>query len=54
MGRVRVVAEADAGWTAYATFDTRSLGEFKHKEVRYLNIREEGQLDEAQIASWMK
>jgi hypothetical protein len=29
-------------------------GESKHKEVRYLDIHEDDQLDEAQIANWMK
>ena len=29
-------------------------GESKHKEVRYLDIREDDQLDEAQLAAWMK
>ncbi|MGK9166301.1 DUF1801 domain-containing protein [Inquilinus limosus] len=28
-------------------------GESKHKEVRYLDIRE-GELDEAQVAAWVK
>jgi hypothetical protein len=29
-------------------------GESKHKEVRYLDIREDDQLDEAQLAAWVK
>ena len=29
-------------------------GESRHKEVRYLNIHEDGQLDEAQFADWVK
>ncbi len=29
-------------------------GESKHKEVRYLDIREDDQLDEAQFAGWVK
>jgi hypothetical protein len=29
-------------------------GESKHKEVRYLDIREDEQLDEAQLAGWVK
>ena len=29
-------------------------GESKHKEVRYLDIREDEQLDEAQLAAWVK
>jgi hypothetical protein len=29
-------------------------GESKHKEVRYLDIREDDQLDEAQLADWVK
>src|SRR5215468_1533833 len=29
-------------------------GESKHKEVRYLDIHEDDQLDEAQIANWVK
>jgi len=29
-------------------------GESKHKEVRYLDIREEDKLDEAQFAAWVK
>ena len=29
-------------------------GESKHKEVRYLNIHEDDQLDEAQFAGWVK
>ena len=29
-------------------------GESKHKEVRYLDIREDGQLDEAQLATWIR
>jgi hypothetical protein len=29
-------------------------GESKHKDVRYLDIREDDQLDEAQFASWVK
>jgi hypothetical protein len=30
------------------------LGESKHKEVRYLDIRESDQLDEAQMATWIR
>jgi hypothetical protein len=59
----------DQGWflnfhcfTKYvkiAFFSGRSLqplppGESKHKDVRYLDIHEEDQLDEAQLASWVK
>ena len=29
-------------------------GEYKHKEVRYLNIHEDDQLDEAQLAAWIR
>jgi hypothetical protein len=29
-------------------------GESKHKEVRYLDIREHDQLDEAQLATWIQ
>ena len=29
-------------------------GESKHKEVRYLDIREDDRLDEAQLAAWVK
>ncbi len=29
-------------------------GESKHKEVRYLDIREDEELDEAQLTSWVK
>jgi hypothetical protein len=29
-------------------------GESTHKEVRYLDIREHGRLDEAQLAAWVK
>jgi hypothetical protein len=29
-------------------------GESKHKEVRYLDIREDEQLDEAQLVAWVK
>jgi hypothetical protein len=29
-------------------------GESKHKEVRYLDIHEDDQLDEAQMAAWVK
>jgi hypothetical protein len=29
-------------------------GESKHKDVRYLDIREDDQLDEAQLAAWAK
>jgi hypothetical protein len=31
-----------------------TAGESKHKEVRYLDIHEDDQLDEAQLASWVK
>jgi hypothetical protein len=42
-----------------AFFRGRSLrplppGESKHKEVRYLDIHEDDQLDEAQLAAWVK
>jgi hypothetical protein len=42
-----------------AFFRGRSLrpvppGESKHKEVRYLDIHEDDQLDEAQFAAWVK
>jgi hypothetical protein len=42
-----------------AFFRGRSLtpvppGESKHKEVRYLDIHEHDQLDEAQLAAWVK
>ena len=30
------------------------LGESKHKDVRYLDIHEDDQLDEAQFAGWVK
>jgi hypothetical protein len=30
------------------------LGESKHKDVRYLDIHEDDQLDEAQFAAWVK
>ncbi|TIX46082.1 MAG: DUF1801 domain-containing protein [Mesorhizobium sp.] len=30
------------------------LGESKHKDVRYLDIREDDQLDEAQLTDWVK
>jgi hypothetical protein len=29
-------------------------GESKHKEVRYLDIREDAELDEVQLAAWVK
>jgi hypothetical protein len=29
-------------------------GESRHKEVRYLDIREDDQLDEAQVATWIR
>jgi hypothetical protein len=29
-------------------------GESKHKEVRYLDIREDDQFDEAQLATWIR
>jgi hypothetical protein len=29
-------------------------GESKHKEVRYLDIREDDELDEARFAAWVK
>ena len=29
-------------------------GESKHKEVRYLDIHENDELDEAQLAAWVK
>jgi hypothetical protein len=29
-------------------------GESKHKEVRYIDIREDDQIDEAQLAAWVK
>ena len=29
-------------------------GESKHKEVRYVDIRENDQLDEAQMAKWIR
>jgi hypothetical protein len=29
-------------------------GESKHKEVRYLDIHEDDQLDEAQFATWIR
>jgi hypothetical protein len=29
-------------------------GESKHKDVRYLDIREEDEIDEAQLTSWVK
>jgi hypothetical protein len=32
----------------------RPPGESKHKEVRYLDIHEDDQLDEAQLAAWVK
>jgi hypothetical protein len=31
-----------------------SPGESKHKEVRYLDIREDDELDEAQFTTWVK
>jgi hypothetical protein len=61
--------EADQGWflsfhcfTKYvkvAFFRGASLrpvppGESKHKGVRYLDIHEDDQLDEAQLAAWVK
>jgi hypothetical protein len=29
-------------------------GESKHKEVRYVDIREDDQVDEAQMATWIR
>ena len=29
-------------------------GESKHKEVRYFDIREDAELDEVQLAAWVK
>jgi hypothetical protein len=29
-------------------------GESRHREVRYLDIREDDRLDEAQLAAWVK
>jgi hypothetical protein len=29
-------------------------GESKHKEVRYFDIHEDDQLDEAQLATWIR
>jgi hypothetical protein len=29
-------------------------GEFKHEDVRYLDIPEDDQLDETQLAAWVK
>jgi hypothetical protein len=41
-----------------AFFRGRSLrpvpGESKHKDVRYLDIREDDQLDESQLAAWIR
>ena len=63
------VEDQDAGWflgfhcfTKYvkvAFFRGTSLrplppGESKHKEVRYLDIREDEPLDEAQLAAWVR
>jgi hypothetical protein len=63
------VEDEDQGWflnfhcfTKYvkvAFFRGKSLrpvppGESKHKEVRYLDIHEDDQLDEAQFTSWVK
>jgi hypothetical protein len=37
-----------------ASLDPVPPGESKHKDVRYLDIREDEVLDEAQIADWVK
>jgi hypothetical protein len=37
-----------------ASLRPRPPGESKHKEVRYLDIHEHDQLDEAQFAAWVK
>ena len=29
-------------------------GEYKQKEMRYVDIREDGQIDEAQMATWIR
>jgi hypothetical protein len=49
-----VFVEAYAGWTTYPTSDTGNLRESRQKEARYLDIDEDDQLDEAQIADWAK
>ena len=54
-GARRCLAEADAGWTTYPTFETGSPGEFKQKKVRYFNVHEEeDQLDGGRFARWVK
>ena len=42
--------------TANPSYELRPVppGESKQKEVRYLDIREDDQLDEAQFAAWVK
>ena len=37
-----------------AQLDPVPPGESKHKDVRYLDIHEDDQLDEAQLAAWVK
>ena len=36
------------------SLDPLPPGESKHKEVRYLDIHEDDQIDEAQLASWVR
>jgi hypothetical protein len=48
-----------ANYVKVAFFRGRSLrpvppGESKHKEVRYFDIHDDDQLDEAQLAAWVK
>lgn len=68
-GRIRSCSPPSPPWFVYfhcftkyvkvAFFRGTSLrpvppGESKHKEVRYLDIHEDDQLDEAQIAAWVR
>jgi hypothetical protein len=49
-----VFVEAYAGWATYPTSDTGNPGEPRQKEARCLGIYENDQLDEAQMAIWVK
>lgn len=41
-------------WAGGAPLHPGPPGESKHKDVRYLDIHEHDQLDEAQMATWIR
>jgi len=49
-----IASTSTSRWLSSAALRPVPPGESKQKDVRYLDIHEDDQVDEAQLASWVK